>query len=183
MEKYKKLTDEQIVVEVRTKDKELYLEIVLRYQDKLLRYANSLSSDKNKSIDIVQNSFIKAFINLNSFNEKMKFSTWIYRIVHNELINELKKYKKEIRLDEEIEIESEENIELDFEKQEIKKEIENCLSELPILYKEIITLFFIEEKSYKEISDILRIPVGTVGIRINRAKILIKKICQINNQK
>jgi len=65
MEDLKKLTDEQVADYVRTKDQESYLEIVLRYQDKLMRYANSLIRDEMKSDDIVQNSFIKAFVNLN----------------------------------------------------------------------------------------------------------------------
>jgi RNA polymerase sigma-70 factor (ECF subfamily) len=51
---------------------------------------------------------------------------------------------------------------------------------MPLIYREPLSLFFIEEKSYEEISDILRIPTGTVGTRINRAKLILKKICQKN---
>ena len=49
---------------------------------------------------------------------------------------------------------------------------------MPVIYREPLSLYFLEEKPYEEISDILRIPVGTVGTRINRAKVLMKKICQ-----
>ncbi len=178
MEDLKKLTDEELVEYIRTKDQESYLEIVLRYQEKLTRYAKYLVQDEHKSEDVVQNSFIKAFINLNSFNIKKKFSTWIYRITHNEAINEIVKHKNEIPMFEDMDFQSNEDIEIDFFKGELKEKIQDCLSKLPVLYSEPLSLFFLEEKSYEEISDILRLPVGTVGTRINRAKILMKKICQ-----
>jgi RNA polymerase sigma-70 factor (ECF subfamily) len=126
----------------------------------------------------VQNTFIKAFINLNSFNTKKKFSTWIYRITHNEAINEVLKHKNEIPILEDMDFESNENIELDFSRNETKEKIRNCLAKIPLIYSEPLSLFFLEEKSYEEISDILRLAIGTVGTRINRAKILMKKICQ-----
>ena len=49
---------------------------------------------------------------------------------------------------------------------------------MPIIYKEVLTLYYLEEQSYEAISDILRIATGTVGTRLNRAKIIMKKICQ-----
>jgi RNA polymerase sigma-70 factor (ECF subfamily) len=172
------LTDEQLVEHVRTKDQEAFLEIVLRYQDKLARYANRLTRDEAKTADIVQETFMKTFINLNSFNTDQKFSSWIYRITHNETINAVLKYKKEVPLPEDVDFKSEENIEDEIFKKEIKEQAEGCLAQIPIKYSEPLSLFFLEEKSYEEISDILRLPIGTVGTRINRAKILIKKICQ-----
>ncbi|MDD4289800.1 MAG: sigma-70 family RNA polymerase sigma factor [Patescibacteria group bacterium] len=178
MEDLKKLTDEKLVEYIRTKDQESYLEIVLRYQEKLTRYAKYLVQDEYKSEDVVQNTFIKAFINLNNFNIKKKFSTWIYRIAHNEAINEIVKHKREMPLLEDMDFQSDENIELDFSKNELREKLEDCISKIPILYSEPISLFFLEEKSYEEISDILRLPISTVGTRINRAKILMKKICQ-----
>ena len=178
MKDLKKLKDEQIVEIVRTKDKELYLEIVLRYQEKLLRYAINLIQDRPKAEDAVQESFIKAFINLNSFNLKMKFSSWIYRIVHNQVMNTFNKYKKELPLLDNIDFDSEKNLELDFTKKEIQEKVNRCINKMSFIYSEPLSLYYIEEKSYEEISDILRLPVGTVGTRINRAKVMMKKICQ-----
>ena len=89
-----KKTDEELVEIVRSEDKELYSELVYRYEDKLVRYANYLIGDEHKAADAVQEAFIKAFINIKSFDLKKKFSSWIYRIVHNESINLVKKDKK-----------------------------------------------------------------------------------------
>ncbi len=177
MQDLKKKTDEEVVIIVK-KDREAYAEIVERYQQKLLRYANYLIKDDHKAKDVVQETFIKAYINLNSFNTKKKFSSWIYRITHNLAINEAKKYQKEVKLIDNIENREHEKIWRDIEKKEIIKEVKLCLDDMPIIYKEPISLYFLEEKSYDEISDILRIPNGTVATRINRAKVILKKLCQ-----
>lgn len=178
-----KLKDEDVVVIVKTKNQEEYSEIIRRYEKRLMRYAKYLLKDEDKAADVVQEAFIKAFVNINSFNTKKKFSSWIYRIVHNEAINVIKKYKKEVPIFDDIEFESEEDIEDDFSKKETVKMVKECLSDMPILYKEPLTLFSLEDKSYSEISDILRIPVSTVGTRIKRAKLLMKKICLKNQKK
>ena len=95
MQDINKLSDEELVELVRTKDQELYAHIVNRYQNQLLRYSTYLIGDSDKAQDAVQTTFIKAFQNLQSFNTNKKFSSWIYRICHNESINLAKKYQKE----------------------------------------------------------------------------------------
>jgi len=180
MERYENLSDEELVLKIRTSDQELYSLIIKRYQSKLLRYANNLIKNQEKAIDIVQESLIKAFINLNDFNIKKKFSSWIYQIVHNQTINIIKKHKFETPLLENWDFESEENIEENFSQQETKEKVEKCLKDIPLLYREPLSLYYIDEKSYEEISDILKIPMGTVAIRISRAKKIMKNICLKN---
>jgi len=177
---YKELSDEEIIEKIRTSDQELYAVIIDRYQKKLIRYAYNLVKKEEKAIDIVQESFIKAFINLNNFNIEKKFSSWIYRIVHNQAINLAKKYQKETPLLENWDFKSNDDIESDFEQKEIKENVEKCLKEISLLYSEPLSLYYIEEKSYEEISEILRIPMGTVATRINRDKKIMKNICQKN---
>jgi RNA polymerase sigma-70 factor, ECF subfamily len=174
-----KLSDEEVVEITRTEDKEAYAEVVKRYQDKLMRYAKYLVNNDDRAADVVQDAFIKAFVKLHSFDTKRQFSSWIYRIVHNEAINLINKYKKEQPLLEEIDFDSGVNIEEEYTKKEIRKMVKSCLEEMPLLYREPLGLYFLEEKSYVEISDILRIPTGTVGTRINRAKLIMKKKCQL----
>ncbi len=175
-----KLTDEEIVEKVRSSDRDLYAVIIERYKNKLLRYATNLVHDNDKASHIVQDSLVKAYINLNGFNIKKKFSSWIYRIVHNESISALKKYKSEVPMLDDFDFESEENITKDFEQKETAAHVEKCLKSIPIIYSEPLSLYYLDEKSYEEISDILRIPMGTVAIRMSRAKKLMKNICQKN---
>lgn len=178
MSNFKILTDEQLVEEVRSKDQELYTHIVDRYQIKIMRYVNYLIHDENKASDVVQETFIKAFINLNSVDTRKKFSSWIYRIAHNEAMNSVKKYHRESPLSPDSDLPSSEDVEEEFTKKEIINKTKNCLTQIPIMYSEPLALYYLEDKPYDEISDILRLPIGTVGTRINRAKSLMKIICQ-----
>lgn len=178
MEIYKNLKDEEVVRFVCEKNKEIYTEIIRRYQDKLRRYIFNLIQDDNKAEDILQETFIKAYINLRGFNRSKKFSSWIYRIAHNETINMIKKDKKQISLNKNLDFDSGIDIEEGLIKKELRLKTHRCLKQMPVDYREVITLYYLEEKSYEEISDILRAPVATVGTRIRRAKILMKKICQ-----
>lgn len=177
MSPIKSLTDEELVKRIRTEDKELFSYIVDRYQKKLLLYAKYLVRDEDRATDAVQNAFIKCYTNLNGFDTTKKFSSWLYRIVHNETMNMAAKYKKEQPLDYDPQWENN-NIEDQVIRQEIERNTAACLAKLPVQYAEPLILFFMEEKSYTEISDILRIPMGTVATRINRGKNYMKHICQ-----
>jgi len=180
--KWREFSDEQLAVYVREKDKEAYEEVMVRYQDKLLRYAEYLIGESHLAADVVQEAFIKAFVNLNSFDgKKGKFSSWIYRIVHNEAMNALKREKKMLSFEKNEWLKewfaSSENVEEDFEKQEVKKMMLGCLSKLPVEYRSVLALYYLEDKKYEEISEVLKVPVGTVGIRLKRGKEKLKKIC------
>jgi RNA polymerase sigma-70 factor (ECF subfamily) len=175
---YKDLTDEDVVNKVRLNDPDLYAVIIERYKDRLLRYATNLVHNEDEASHIVQGAFIKAYTNLNGFNIKKKFSSWIYRIVHNEAMNVVKKYKKEVAFLDNVDFKSKQNIEEDFEQKETASRVKDCLGLMPLIYSEPLSLYYLDEKSYEEIGDILRIPMGTVAARINRAKKIMKKICQ-----
>jgi RNA polymerase sigma-70 factor (ECF subfamily) len=81
-------------------------------------------------------------------------------------------------MNEEVEYDSGINIEDELIKKEMIEKTHNCLTSMPLLYKEPLSLFYLDEKTYEEISDILRIPVNTVGTRISRAKSIMKKLCE-----
>ncbi len=182
MEDLKNLSDEELVGLVRSEDQELYRELVGRYQSKLLRYANYLVHDEAPAADVVQEAFIKAFVNLKGFNAKKKFSSWIYRIVHNEAINYLKRSKRITPLSGhqwlEGKIKSDTDLENDFLKKEKEENVRRNLEKLPLKYRELLVLHYFEEKSYEEISDILRMPMGTVGTRIKRGKKLLREVLE-----
>jgi RNA polymerase sigma-70 factor (ECF subfamily) len=93
-------------------------------------------------------------------------------------MNILNRNKKQNQIKEGIDFDSGVNIEDEYIKKELVTHTHECLYQMPVIYKEPLTLYFLEGKSYEEISDILRIPMGTVGTRINRAKLVMKKICQ-----
>jgi RNA polymerase sigma-70 factor (ECF subfamily) len=169
------LTDEEVAGRVQDGNVELYEILMQRYEAKLSRYARKFLSNREDIEDVIQQVFIKTYSNIQSFNVSMRFSPWIYRIAHNELVNALKK-KKNAALpffDADTIFPhpvANENPSSDSEKRELAELMAQCLDKLDIKYREPLILYFLEELSYKEISDILQIPIATVGVRINRAK-------------
>ncbi len=158
----KQLTDEEIVRHVLLENRNAYEEIVLRYQDKLTRYVSTFTADKAVVSDVVQESFINAFVHLSSFRLDAKFSSWIYRIAHNIALNYFTRKNRDLRLDENVDFKSDEDIEEEYNKMELKREVRAYLSQLPIQYSAPLSLFYIEGYSYEEISSILGLPVNTV---------------------
>src|SRR3972149_2518426 len=141
MDDNKNKTDEEIVELVSKGNKELYAEIIQRYQTKLMRYAQYLIDDYAKASDAVQESFIKAYINLNGFHTKKKFSSWIYRIVHNEALNTIDKHKKSIMLDDGIDFDSGINVEDSYMKEELVANTRECLDKMDLIYREPLSLY------------------------------------------
>ncbi len=172
------LSDEQLVEIIRENDQELYSEIIKRYNQKLSHYLRKFIYDQDELEDVLQVVFIKVYKNLYGFNINKKFSSWIYRIAHNEAVNHLKKYSKErISLDE-IEykiIDEKIDISGQIDKKLLKESVEKLLKNIKTKYREPLILFYFEQKSYEEISDILRIPTSTVGTLISRGKKMIKQ--------
>lgn len=170
----KTLSDEELVVVVREQDREAFVTLVKRYEQPLLRYVDSIIWDADTAVDVVQESFIKAFRNLRSFDCKKKFSSWLYRIAHNCAIDHIKKEKQHISLDNylgwlqipgtEPEIED-----IILQKEELAH-LHAKLKQLPLKYREVLSLYYIAEKSYEEMSDILRLPTSTIGTQLRRAK-------------
>ncbi len=171
------LSDEALVDMIRTSDKELYREVIQRYEPKLERYIRKFILDPDERADVLQETFIKAYRNLQGFDTKKKFSSWIYRIAHNESLNHIKKYAKEkVSLEEhDIDvIDREMNLGKAVDRALLSEAFQKALVRLKPKHREPLILFFFEEKSYEEISDILRLPKNTVGTLISRGKTYIK---------
>jgi RNA polymerase sigma-70 factor (ECF subfamily) len=154
-----------------------------RYEEKLMRYIKRVAfATDEEAADILQESFIKIWKNLNAVDQSLKLSSWIYRIVHNEAISFLRQ-KKSFGKNQNIPWDDTRYAELpDDTLPEAAEELEyrdklthRILAQLPEQYKEVLILKFLENMSYEEISDILKIPEGTVAIRINRAKKIFRK--------
>lgn len=177
------MTDEEAVA-LALKEKAFFGHIVLRYEDKLSSYIRRLGiHNEEDRQDVLQNIFIKVYRNLNGFDTSLSFSSWIYRIAHNEAISfyRMKNVRPEGHLvgdsDDVLALVS--NTETDAEKQYDEQlnaeEVTSALYALDPKYRDPLILRFFEHKEYEEISDILKIPSGTVGTLIYRGKQELKK--------
>lgn len=171
------MTDEEIIKLVIGGDIEKYGEIIARYEKRLRGFVKKLIGNNLEVDDIVEDSLISAYQNLNGFDQKLKFSSWILRIAHNKTVDFIKRKKPKIIGDELDDIKEDEKLleELEIEK-ESKKELHDVLNKLELKYKEVVVLYFFEEKSYEEISDILQTTVSNVGVMLKRAKEKLKII-------
>lgn len=177
------LPDEKIAHRVQNGDIESFAVLVNRYEEKIKRYAKKFLFNYEDAEDLAQQAFLKAYININSFDINRRFSPWIYRIAHNEFINAIKRKKKESVpfFDADAIFPhpiAKENPASDSEKKEVSRLIEECLGKISAKYREPLVLYYLENFSYDEISDIMQIPISTVGVRIKRGKEKMKKICE-----
>lgn len=171
------MTDAELV-QMTLKDANYLGHIIDRYEKPLDRYLFSISNaNPEDRQDLLQEIFISVYQNLASYNQSMKFSSWLYRIAHNRSISWWRKYKKEsldVSIDEHADFISslfnENNVENDINQQFEQAAINYAFSSIKDEYRDLLVLKFIEDKGYKEIADITSSTTGTVGTRIKRAK-------------
>lgn len=175
--------DDAQIVKLSLENKDNFGILIGRYKDKIERYIKRIAAFSDDRVeDILQEVFVKTYVHLNGFDQSLSFSSWIYRIAHNETISYFRKNKKHIDAtnlisDEDLEyFSSEIHIEKEQYTKEFNKILSDAITELPENYKSVIILKFIEGKSYEDISDILQKPPGTIAVWINRAKKDLKKI-------
>jgi RNA polymerase sigma-70 factor (ECF subfamily) len=170
-------SDEELVrLTLDNQDNFLYL--VDRYKGKLISYIRRLTNiNYEDAEDILQEVFIKVYLNLNDFNDDLKFSSWIYRITHNQVISSHRKLKARpegyaVGIDDQAarNLAADIDIVAGADLQITKANIFKILNQLDDKYREVLVLKFLEEKNYQEISDIIKKPPGTVASTINKAK-------------
>ncbi len=175
------LTDEAVAHKVQGGDSEVFGVLVQRFEKKMLRYARKFLFGYEDAEDAVQTVFLKAYTNIRQFDKNKKFSSWLYRIAHNEFINVIKKRGKEsvplFEMDTLLpHLKAKEDPVRDLEEKELKEILEKYLNKVSPKYREILVLFYFEQMDYREIADILKIPASTVGVRLKRGKLALKKL-------
>ncbi len=180
-------TDEEIAVLVQRGNVQAFGILVDRYEGKMRRYAKKFISDREDAKDLAQEVFMKAYTNIQSFDVERRFSPWIYRIAHNEFVNALKKKLSEKIFPFDLDLffphpAAQETADGESYRLETKRMMDECLNKLSPKYREPLVLYYYEEMGYKEIADILQIPISTVGVRIQRGKGMLKSFIEERDQ-
>ncbi len=175
-----RLTDEQLAVLVQGNNHEAFGVLMDRYQSKLLRYGQRFLSHTGHIDDVVQDVFIKTYQNIQGFDASRKFSPWIYRIAHNAFLNSVRDSSREsVAFVDFDALVAHPAYEYDPAEEEERAQtarlVEEGLESLPAAYKEILILYYLEGQKYQDIADILHVPLGTVGVRLRRAREALKK--------
>ena len=180
--------DDRELVDLVFQDKEFFGVLIRRYESRLIKYVTRIAGGNKEAVeDIVQNIFIKAYVNINSFKKTERFGSWLYGIAHNECIDNWRKYKKHagnVSLESNEELlailASDEDLEQALVIKDRENGIRNLLDRLPIKFREVLVLRYLEDKDYVEIGSILKKPTSTVGTLLRRAKNKFKQILSEN---
>jgi RNA polymerase sigma-70 factor (ECF subfamily) len=165
--------EKQLLDEALLGNKKAFSGLVDLYKDNVINIAYKLSGNYEAAQDIAQESFIKAYTKLGSFRKEASFMTWLYRVTYNTACNYLRQHKiKTLLLNEEILASYKETP----EEAELKDIVNEAIESLPLKLKTIIVLRDFEGLSYKEISEIIKRPVGTVESRLARARSKLKEL-------
>ena len=180
------MSEKELVRLLKKGDRNAFNELISEYQNRVINIAYGMLSDADDALDASQEVFIKIFKNIDSFKEDSSLTTWIYRICANVCKDFLRKRMRTGKTvsiyatdDENNEIlkipDSASTPEERSEQAELQSLIREAMVELGEVARTVLVLCDIEGMSYDEIAAILKLPVGTVKSRINRARQALRK--------
>ena len=161
--------EKEIIALLQEKDrqKEAFSRIVAQYSEQLYWQIRRMVLFHDDANDLLQNTFIKAWINIDYFRAEAKLSTWLYRIAYNVFYDYLRSRKDTADLDTR-EVDTHWNTSQDDVGQQI--DIYQALATLKEMERTCITLFYMEDQSIEKIAGITGCPAGTVKSHLSRAK-------------
>lgn len=179
------LEDDTYVDLAKKGDADAFRKLMDKYQKPLYYHVLKMVKHHEQVEDLVQEAFVKAFENLDSYNKNYAFSTWLYRITTNHTIDYLRKRKlSTVSMNEPIKTrEGEMSMQIAGKaesdrkiiKEQRSKIIKRAINNLPEKYRAVIEMRHLEELSYQEIADSLDLPLGTVKAHIFRAREMLYK--------
>ena len=168
------LSDQEIIDSVRKGNSSDYSILVNRYKNKAFSMLNRMLNNEFDAEEVLQDCFLKAYKSLVNFKGEAKFSTWFYRIVYNTALTKLSSKKRRTEnemssIEEHFDLESEYGSD-EIEKKDINQFIHDTISKLPERYSAIITMFYLNEMSIEEISEVMQITVSNVKVMLYRSR-------------
>ena len=181
----RELTDNEIIESVRKGNQTDFEILVDRYKNRAFSLLCGMLKDTMEAEEVLQDAFLKAYYGLRNFKQEAKFSTWFYRIVYNTALTRLsakkRKVEKEMKsIDDELNI-SDDTYREQSEKKELSKLIGELIEKLPANYASVITMFYLEELSCEEISEVTNRSVSNVKVLLHRSRNALKDIVLKNN--
>jgi|UniRef100_A0A7V3YFH4 RNA polymerase sigma-70 factor (ECF subfamily) len=180
-------SDREIIQEVLNGNKDLFAVLVARYEKPIFNYVYGLVRQRQDAEDLTQEAFVKAFFALRTYRDSFEFSTWMYRIARNVCLDYFRRQKIRSFFSLNTPVGEEEDELGDFLpegkdpeegvlKEELLERVSQAVGQLPLKFREVIVLRYVEELSYEEIARILDVPVGTVKTYLHRAKAKLREL-------
>jgi RNA polymerase sigma-70 factor (ECF subfamily) len=168
-----RLSDEEIVARVVDGDTGLFELIVRRYNQRLFRTTRAILRNDGEAEDVMQEAYVRAFVNLDQFAGEAKFSTWLTKIAVYEALGRLRRAKRKEELQETMD--SGDSPERAAYGRELQSAIESAVDALPPMYRTVFVLREVEDMSVTETADCLGITEESVKTRCHRARSLLRR--------
>jgi RNA polymerase sigma-70 factor (ECF subfamily) len=161
--------------------------IVRKYQQPLLSYVGRMVGQREMALDFTQDVFVKAYASLRSYKPHYKFSTWLFKIASNLVIDYWRKKKiPALSLSEPLSHDDDSltlevpdvdpSISRTFELAELRRKVEVAMERLPGSLRELFVWRHVNELSYEEMAEIKALPIGTIKNRVFQAKEMIRRL-------
>lgn len=178
--------EEKLIKKIKKGDRDAFAELVELYKDKVYQVSYRMLGNAQEAEDVAQETFLRVYANLSSYDPSYKFSTWIYRIATNLSIDQLRKRKQVYSLDKQVEgtegldwhdrlADPGPNPEQKILTGELQGQVQEAIQGLTPKYRSILILRYLEDLSLNEISEVLKLPVSTIKTRIHRGREALKK--------
>ena len=168
--------DEEIIERILKGEKQLYENLIRKYNDRLFRIGMAIINNEDEARDIMQTTYLNAYLQLPAIQNKSSFSTWLTRILINEsLLRKKKKIKQQQLLNRQPGNNENETPLKSLLNKELKALLEKAISDLPEKYKLVFVMREIEEMSISETMEVLKISESNVKARLSRAKEMLRE--------
>lgn len=183
-----KSLDELLVERAKRGDVEAFERLISQYEKKVYNVAYRLTGNHEDAGDVAQEAFLRVYNSLPEFRGDSSFATWLFRIVNNACLDELRKRKRQrvTSLDESVEVDDGEVVrqfadpsdgpEQALDRVELQRSVQESIMALDEEYRVVMVMRHMQGYSYNEIADTLGINIGTVKSRLNRAKHALKEM-------
>ena len=176
------MDDAELLARARQGDTDAFEQLMHMHQRYVFNLAYRVLGDTAEAEDVTQETFVRAWRGLSGFRGQARFTTWLYRIVHNLCLNRLPGLQRELLQTEPLEealVNPAPSPPAMFEVREREAFLHTELDRLPEKYRLVLTLYYLQDFSYDEIASALNVPMGTVKTHLHRARrLLVERLRQ-----
>lgn len=167
------LADQLLVVRCQLGERAAFDDLIRRWSAPLLRYALKLSPDAARADDLTQDIWLRVLQGIAALRDAGQFRPWLFGIAHRVFMDRLRRHYA-MPVDTHIDLDALAAVDDDSDDEHRARALAGGLDRLPLVEREVLTLFYLEELSLADIASALGIPVGTVKSRLFRARALLR---------
>ena len=181
----KNISDFDIIESVKRGNSADFSILIDRYKNKAFSLLKRMLKNEFDAEEVLQDCFLKAFNSLSSFKQESKFSTWFYKIVYNTVLTKLSSKKRKIEnemssVDDHFELEYKSNVN-EIDNREMSELLKKLISQLPENHAAVVSMFYLDEMSCEEISEVVNTSVSNVKVMLYRSRNALKELIVNNN--